>query len=664
MTYKDMFDEAFGALENKKRRMTDSEFSASVRAKAKKNTVLIGSGGRIMEIPAAPAEYRPHKLRNAVFGIAGTAAVLTAGFFGLRYLNEHGGLKEGGSDEIRAGYSETEPLYTMPVKEGEEFVAPTSNTIDPDTLPDISEAYGKAVQFHDATAWLNGTEYDGEIFTARFSILYTGDDYENYSPEYVKLTVGTPIDYNTEQFSIEEVPEADGFSHRCTYSVPVKLEPLKAYAMGIEYLNTDGKTTQPIEADRQQYKFVYKPMIDFFKLPDITGLNIDDAVRLLQNKGIKYSVTRSESNETPENCVIRTIPAAGTMINTSSVIVSISVSSSVPSAFDDFAAAGKVYGLDLLDFGVGVKVHAAQVFGCEIIQASKYMENVQFNEDGTIGGEVPTTIGSPNESRGSIKPNLQTQTVIISDTYKKRSDGVKKMTSSDLEEAEHSSYFSDKLGLPIELYYDKREYPSEGFDANGRVDIITEKILSIAVFDDGNASYLLTFENCGSIGEVEAAAKRTTEQLAETEEVVSTDQLPEFPIAVSNGNGLYGEYLETPLTGDEAWELVKERGGIDTDYPFPYDKSIFKFTGTEFCIDYADCDVTALAGGTVEYAGFYYGWGNTVLILDENGHYWLYGHLAKDLNIAQGDTVEAGVKLGHTGSTGFTDHQHYAMRVG
>ena len=109
---------------------------------------------------------------------------------------------------------------------------------------------------------------------------------------------------------------------------------------------------------------------------------------------------------------------------------------------------------------------------------------------------------------------------------------------------------------------------------------------------------------------------------------------------------------------------MKERGGIDTDYPFPYDKSMFKFTGTEFCIEYADFDVTALAGGTVEYAGFYKGWGVTVIILDENGHYWLYGHLAKDPNVAQGDMVNAGDIIGHTGSTGWTEHKHYALRVG
>ncbi|HBI51878.1 MAG TPA: hypothetical protein DDX72_03750 [Ruminococcaceae bacterium] len=156
------------------------------------------------------------------------------------------------------------------------------------------------------------------------------------------------------------------------------------------------------------------------------------------------------------------------------------------------------------------------------------------------------------------------------------------------------------------------------------------------------------------------------EVIEDDEESVNSAEadLPEFPKAISNGNGFYGEYIDTPITGDEAWELVKERGSIDFDYNLPYDKSLFTFTGAAFVIDYADFDVTALAGGIVEFAGFYQGWGNTVLILDDNSHYWLYGHLAKDLNVAQGNTVEAGVKLGHTGSTGVTDHQRYAMRVG
>lgn len=150
--------------------------------------------------------------------------------------------------------------------------------------------------------------------------------------------------------------------------------------------------------------------------------------------------------------------------------------------------------------------------------------------------------------------------------------------------------------------------------------------------------------------------------------VSDTEKTPEdrftLPDAVADRNGFYGEYLDTPITGDEAWELVKERGGIDFDYNLPYDKSLFVFDGCEFYINYADCDVTALVGGTVEFTGWYYGWGNSVLIRDDNGHYWLWGHLAKELNVAEGDTVEAGEKIGHTGSSGYALCQCYAMRVG
>ena len=149
----------------------------------------------------------------------------------------------------------------------------------------------------------------------------------------------------------------------------------------------------------------------------------------------------------------------------------------------------------------------------------------------------------------------------------------------------------------------------------------------------------------------------------ETTENTTVADLPEFPKAISNGNGFYGEYLDTPITGDEAWELVKERGGIDFDYNQPYDKSLFTFTGAAFVIDYADCDVKAIVGGTVEYAGWYIGWGQTILLHDENGHYWLYGHLG-EISVAEGDKVESGEKIGHTGTSGLTDHQLFAMRVG
>ena len=801
---------------------------------------------------------KSHKAISVVAGIAGTAAVLTGAVFGLNWLSEHGGLKEGGIESSNgAGYHDTSETAgalqtdvpcTMPAKEGEEFVAPTSNTVDPKTLPDISELYGKPVQFHDATVWLNRAEYDGETFTARFSLLYTGDNYETYSPEYVKLTVGTPIDYTTEKFSIEEVPEADGYTHRCTYSVPVKLETGKSYAMGIEYLNTGGSSTQPIEADRQHYKYVYKPMLNFwldheddntyefdkctvtvtehtfdgatldmkyvvkfkdmsiadevdfglmitttqacvvdseileksekgayvrrrvmlmtfnhdcgvtfnengteytykaslpdnvnylqseigspednrkgiypaflnvlpsavcvtyyggdentfitpeeltvysddgaaingeyltqiynpsdykictnivryniptcdpahimsiqlgndciyerhaekYLLDDLRGLDIDDAKEMLEKAHINYSITRHVSDDVPENCVIGTVPQAGAEIN-SSVIVNVRISSSVPSAFDDFAAAGEVYGHDFIDFGVDAKVHSANVFGFDIIQASKFTENVQFNEDGTISGEVPTAIGSPNETNDSIIPELAIQTVILASTPEERLKGFVLMNGFYPEKLEHSSYFSENLGLTVDVYYGKEGNVSNGFG--------TEKITSLAFIDDGDALYILSFENAYCLADVETAARKVTDY----------DQR----------NGYY--------EGEEALNILKQYAGEDYCFPLEnWTKDVITYrthdewTGSDTSTDYRfnipaeEGEPTlAVTGGTVIETNSRnvpgQGEGIYITIQAEDGRKWRYSHLS-DYYVSEGDTVKAGDKIAAVGATGW-----------
>ncbi len=277
MTYKDMFDQAFDSLGNSKMRMTDSEFSAAVRAKAKKNTVVVGNGMTLREIPVSREPHSQHKLRNAVFGIAGTAAVLTGAVFGLKFLNEHGGLKEGGGAASETGISAPEAtaiVATMVAPEGEEFIPPTMDIPDPETLPDIHEAIGKTLVFHDATMRLAGVSYDGKTLGAMFNVLYTGDDSDNYSPMYAKIDIGYTLTNGEIEYindddpddaylcTFTEVPEADSYTHVCTFSVPIELEPDKAYSATIIYFNPNnegqnGSSTQPIEADKQRYSFTY-----------------------------------------------------------------------------------------------------------------------------------------------------------------------------------------------------------------------------------------------------------------------------------------------------------------------------------------------------------------------------------------------------------------------
>lgn len=275
MTYKDLFDEAFGSLENGDRRMSDSEFAAAVRAKAQRSTVLVGSGGSLREIHFSPDNRRPHRMRNAVAATAAAAAVFAGGFFGLKYLNEYGALKERAPATAGAGTVSTQPTgtadaYTMPVPAGEEFAAPESDPIDPETLPDIHDAIGKTIEFHDATVRLTEVDYDGVTFNAKFNVLYTGAAPESYSPEYLRPVIGYTLVNGEEVYLGREQdnfkcrseyhPEADSYSHVLTYTVPIKLEPNRAYSVRIEYFDPNSGNTQPIEADRQLYKFVYSDL--------------------------------------------------------------------------------------------------------------------------------------------------------------------------------------------------------------------------------------------------------------------------------------------------------------------------------------------------------------------------------------------------------------------
>ncbi len=94
----------------------------------------------VKEIPVDfSATKKSTKIIRTIAGIAGTAAVLTGAIFGLNWLNEHGGLREGGIESSTgAGYNKdaawsvnTEPAITTN--------ALYYNDVITSELPDISE---------------------------------------------------------------------------------------------------------------------------------------------------------------------------------------------------------------------------------------------------------------------------------------------------------------------------------------------------------------------------------------------------------------------------------------------------------------------------------------------------------------------------------------------
>lgn len=72
--------------------------------------------------------------------------------------------------------------------------------------------------------------------------------------------------------------------------------------------------------------------------------------------------------------------------------------------------------------------------------------------------------------------------------------------------------------------------------------------------------------------------------------------------------------------------------------------------------------VFATADGIVEKAGWYYSYGNTVIIKHENEFETLYGHLTR-VDVEEGQRVKSGDLIGNAGSTGRSTgtHLHYEI---
>jgi murein DD-endopeptidase MepM/ murein hydrolase activator NlpD len=73
--------------------------------------------------------------------------------------------------------------------------------------------------------------------------------------------------------------------------------------------------------------------------------------------------------------------------------------------------------------------------------------------------------------------------------------------------------------------------------------------------------------------------------------------------------------------------------------------------------------IKASNGGLIIYAGWYSGYGKTVIVSHNNGKSTLYAHMDR-LNVANGDKVCQGQVIGYVGSTGYSTgpHLHFEYR--
>lgn len=116
-------------------------------------------------------------------------------------------------------------------------------------------------------------------------------------------------------------------------------------------------------------------------------------------------------------------------------------------------------------------------------------------------------------------------------------------------------------------------------------------------------------------------------------------------------------------TGQMIWPL---NGPITSEYGWrthPIYGTARYHSGIDIGGDYGD-SIHAADSGTVSYAGWISGYGNTVIIDHGNGISTLYGH-NESLNVSVGQNVSQGDVIAHCGSTGNSTgpHCHFEVRV-
>lgn len=130
-------------------------------------------------------------------------------------------------------------------------------------------------------------------------------------------------------------------------------------------------------------------------------------------------------------------------------------------AYDNFTEANEKLQMNLLDFEIDGIVAYSKVYTCCVLQACEGIKDFES------GGLVPTTITVIDEDNPSAPQNKEesksdspvkpiSQTVILSDDeYEIKIIRRFIMSTSDNEETERKSYFSEKLGCNVDLLFEK-----------------------------------------------------------------------------------------------------------------------------------------------------------------------------------------------------------------
>jgi len=666
MDYKDFFNRAVSAAY---RRYTFSDSSDIIRSVKERANGMEKNN-----------EKKKSRILPVLAGTAAAVAVIGAGVFGVNMLNTYGGLK-GPDVQGGAGYHEevTEPAETTAVTTN--ALIATEDIAEP---KDILQSVGDVLEFSDMTAKISKYDYDGQFLRVMVEAEYhkpisDGEgihrlvlhikDFEKYDVStfclndykyvtakyYQEIAEMIRNDPNVENW--DEAADMDTFGRTLMYDIGtyIRLDPGQTAELEFEYL--------PAEGTAREFAGNYT----------LTGIDTTDALCTVTN-----SLTDTTFTVSKWGALVEGPYDLGELGEIENFSLAVKYKDGTEKMLADRGTKSDFYPSDDIPYYEFPSYYTDLGRGRDYIISSIFMEGkIDVENIAAVvinGEEIGTDIDPDTERESSIRINFNNRVMsgIFEFTYYIDGELQPDMTETrDMSEEQRIEWNVKGSGVhKYEIFIRNTDTDASGKMLDMDIDFSKnppEKIINDETFDPKVFRELIEQGRVqGDLSQIEGiypAGYEFPYDVIEGEDPSGYTPAVTLPDAVANGNGLYGEFLDTPLIGDEAWELVKERGGIDFDFPLPYDKSLFVFDGCQFYINYADCDVTAFVGGTVEYAGWCSGYGLAVLIHDENGHYWFWGHLS-EVSAAEGDTVSAGDVIGHTGSTGYAFCQCYAMRVG
>ena len=178
MDYKMFFKKAFSDIRKEHSCPDDETVVNNIleRAKTMNNNNENERTYNTQAYEVQPTPTKGHKALSVVAGIAGTAAVLTGAVFGLNWLNEHGGLKEGGIGSSNgAGYHEdmTEPAQSEAATTEAMTVSKAKTEV-----PATFELRTLAV-----TVTINSYEFDGKTLNLNWDVLFDNELEKYNDPE-------------------------------------------------------------------------------------------------------------------------------------------------------------------------------------------------------------------------------------------------------------------------------------------------------------------------------------------------------------------------------------------------------------------------------------------------------------------------------------------------